>query len=45
MEHDVLCENCKRPYKEEERIFKKKFYKKIGKENWCDDCIAENHIE
>lgn len=45
MKQDIMCKNCERSYKEKERVFKKAFYKKIGKKNWCDDCVVQSDLE
>ena len=45
MDHDILCENCKAPYKEKESAWKLSFKKSLGKEEYCDDCFAATYDE
>ena len=37
---EKICEKCSKPYSD--TILKKSYREKLGKENWCDDCIAES---
>ncbi len=40
-----LCENCNYEYDTDDSVWKPKFKIKLGKENWCDNCIADSDID
>ena len=45
MNHDVLCKNCNRPYKESESAWKLSYKESLGKEEYCDDCFVDTYDE